>query len=376
MTAIEVTQLAALIIFATNTFLVAGLIALKTVNRTRRTRGKQRKTRYMELVSRHLAYENCTDPITPKMASDPVFIDALIDVRNALAGHEAEMLRGIVDRHGVTDRQVARLRSSFPLGRRLRAAVVLAELGDESALDALLEHLGDREPEIRIQAARGLGRMRWTPAIDAVVARFNIETPWVRSRFADTLISFGADATWPLLAYIRVNHPFETAGPVAAIRTLGSIGDDQAVQPLIEVLHNAADAEVKLAIIETLGTMASPSAGPVLRTSAHSSDWRVRAKAMTALGEIGDPLSLDVLAGGLTDPEWWVRRNAAAALVRVRGGIDRLYDALAGDDRFAADASAEALADSGELSAARRRMTDGEANEQDMALIGHMAGES
>ncbi len=376
MTAIEVTQLAALIIFATNALLVAGLIALKSVNRTRLTKGRQRKSLYMELVSRHIAYENCTDPITPQMAADPMFVDALIDVRNALAGPESETLRGIVDRHGVTERQVARLRSSFPLGRRLRAAVVLAELGDESAVDTLMEHLGDREPEIRIQAARGLGRMRWTPAIDAVVARFNIETPWVRSRFADTLINFGAAATWPLLAYIRVNQPFESVGPVAAIRTLGSIGDDQVVQPLIEVLHNPGDAEIELAVIETLGTLANPSAVPVLRTSARSSDWRVRAKTMTSLGEIGDPASLDVIAGGLTDPEWWVRRNSAAALARVDGGIDRLYDAVGGTDQYAADAAAEALADVGELAAARRRLDDGQAGEQDRVLIGHMAGES
>lgn len=376
MTSIEILQVAALITFAVTTLLMAGLIVLKTVNRHRRARRRRRKTAYMGLVSRHIAYENCTDPITVGMASDPAFIDALIDVRNALAGHRGQTLRGIVDRHGITARQVARLRSPFPLGRRLRAAVVLAELGDESAVDALIEHLGDREPEIRIQAARGLGRMRWTPAIDAVVARFSIETPWVRTRFAATLINFGAEATWPLLAYITVNHPFESAGPAAAIRTLGAIGDDQAVQPLIEVLHNATDPEVKLATIETLGALASPSAGPVLRIAARSADWRVRAKSMTALADIADIGSLGILSGGLNDPEWWVRRNAAAALARVRGGTDRLYDAIAGDDRFAADAAAEALADVGELSAARQRVEAGQGRTRDLALLGHMAGGS
>jgi hypothetical protein len=376
MNSFEVTPVAALIIFTINALLMAGLVALKAVHRSRDTRGRQRRSRYMELVSRHISYQHCTDPITSRMASDPVFIDALIDVRNALSGQESETLRGIVDRHGVTERQVARLRSSFPLGRRLRAAVVLAELGDESAVDALMEHLGDREPEIRIQAARGLGRMRWTPAIDAVVDRFNIETPWVRSRFADTLVNFGTEATWPLLAYIRVNHTFESDGPVAAIRTLGAIGDDQVVQPLIGILHDATDVEVKLAAIETLGALASPSAGPVLRVTARSADWRVRAKSMTALAEIGDTGSLDLLAGALADREWWVRRNAAAALIRVPGGIDRLYEALVGDDRFAGDAAAEALADAGELSAARQRAGTGEGRSRDFALIGHMAGGS
>ena len=373
MTGIEVAQLSALLIFATNLVLVASLIALKSVHRGRDRRHHVRKTQYMSLISRHVAYDNCTDPITNAMAEDPAFIDALIDLRNAVVGPEVETLRGIVDRHGVIDHQVARLRRPFPLGRRLRAAVVLAELGDESAADTLMELLTDREPEIRIQAARGLGRTRWTPAIDAIVARFAVETPWVRARFADTLIGFGTDATWPLIAYVRVNHHFEREGPVAAIRALAALGDDQAAQPVIEVLRNASDPEIRIAAIEALGAFGSLRAAPALRNQVRSADWRIRAKAVTAIGEIGDAGSLDLLAAGLCDPEWWVRRNSANALTRIRGGVDRLFDALAGNDPFASDAAAEALADVGELAAARGRIDDGRPLDRDQALVGHMA---
>jgi HEAT repeat protein len=372
MTGHEAAQLSVLIVFATNALLVAGLIVLKTIHRVRDTRRRRRKTSYMALISRHIAYVDCTDPITSKMAADPAFLDALIDVRNAVLGPEVVTLRGIVDRHGVIDRQMSRLESPFPLGRRLRAAVALAELGDESAAMRLMRHLDDREPEIRIQSARGLGRMGWTPAIDAIVARFPIETPWVRSRFADSLIGFGPDATWPLIAYVRINHHFESEGPVAAIRTLAAIGDDQAAQPLIEILHTATDAEIRIAAIETLGDLGSSRALPVLRNQARSADWRIRAKAVSAIGGIGDPGSTVLLERSLTDPDWWVRRNAAAALAQVPGGIDGLYDALVGDDRFAADAAAEALADAGELVAARRRFEDGETMERDRRLLEHM----
>jgi HEAT repeat protein len=250
--------------------------------------------------------------------------------------------------------------------------VALAELGDDSAAGPLTEHLADREPEIRIQAARGLGRMGWTPAIDAIVARFAIETPWVRERFADTLLRFGSAATWPLLAYIRVNHRFESAGPVAAVRTVATLGDDQAVQPLIELLHEADDPEVRLSVIDALGSLGNPRAVPVLGNEVRSADWRVRAKAVSALGEIGDSGAIDLLADSMTDREWWVRRNSAAALAKIPGGSDRLFGALVGDDRYAADAAAEALADVGELAAARRRMDDGVPDERDLVLVGHM----
>src|SRR5690606_11271757 len=121
-------------------------------------------------------------------------------------------------------------------------------------------------------------------------------TPWVRARFADTLVGFGAAATWPLVAYVTVNHRHETAGPVAAIRTLAAIGDDQAVKPLMEVLHSARDPEIAIAVIEALGSSGNPLAAPALRDSMRVADWRIRAKAATALGQVADTQALDVLA--------------------------------------------------------------------------------
>jgi hypothetical protein len=62
----------------------------------------------------------------------------------------------------------------------------------------------------------------------------------------------------------------------------------------------------------------------------------------------------------------------AAALGTVPGGLDRLYEAVAGDDRFASDAAMEALVDIGELTAARMRMEGGIAAPRDLALISHV----
>lgn len=365
-------QIMVLIVFAVDSLLLVGLLVLKTVHRLLTERHDHRYTAYLSVLSRHMVHENCTDPITTEMSEDPAFLDALIDVRNAVVGPEFDTLRGIVDRYGVVRRQEARLSSPFPLGRRLRAAVALAEMGDEASAEVLMEHLTDHEPEIRIQAARGLGRMRWTPAIDAIVARLGTETSWVATRFADTLIAFGRKATWPLLAYIRVNHRFDSSGPALAIRTLAGIGDDEAVKPLIEILDEATDPEISIAAVETLGVLRSPLAIDHIREAAVSPDWRIRAKAATALGDIADPAVCPLLARGLTDLSWWVRRNAAAALARVPGGIDHLYEALNGPDPYGADAAAEALADTGELVAARKRFEDGVPTVEDLALLGHM----
>lgn len=366
--------MAVLGVFAVDSLLLVGLLVLKVVHRLRSERQERRRSAYVSLIGRHIVLEHCTDPITTEMAEDSAFLDALIDVRNAVVGADLDALHRIVDRYGVARRQESRLRASFPLGKRLRAAVALAEMGNETSADVLMEHLTDREREIRIQAARGLGRMQWTPAIDAIVARLGTEIPWVASRFADTLVAFGRKATWPLIAYIRVNHRFESRGPVLALRTLASIGDEEAVRPIMQILDQATDPEVAIAAVETLGALRSPLAGERLRTAALSPDWRIRAKAVTALGDIGDPSAAPLLANCLTDRNWWVRRNSAAALARLPGGLDQLYAALNGSDPYAADAAAEALADTGELVAARRRMEEGNPTIKDLALLGHMAG--
>lgn len=363
-------EIATLIIFSINALLLAALILLKVIHRRRMLNHDVRRRRHLELLSRHLSYDNCTDPITSSMAEDPAFLDALIDMRNAVTGDENSTLHEIVNRHGVIERQIEHLEDPFPLGRRLRAAVALAELGDESAADALMRHLDDREPEIRIQCARGLGRIQWTPAIEEIVWRFHIEIPWVRARFSDTLTGFGAKATWPLLAYIRVNHRFESSGPALALRTLAQIQDHQAVGPILSTLDDVNDIEVEAAAVEALGELGSPEAIPALLRRLDAETWQIRAKAAAALGGIGDRSAIPQLTMKTRDPNWWVRRSSAAAIAMLPDGIAALYEMLEDHDPYAADAAAEALTDAGELVSARRRIDAGESDAE--PLLSHM----
>lgn len=356
----QIPLIAALVIFTVAATLLAVLIVLKTVNRRRMASHRKRREDYLHLLSRHLAYENCTDPITVSMAEDPAFFDALIDMRNAVTGDGISTLHRIANQHGVIDRQIKRLDSRFPLGRRLRAAVSLAELGDESAADALMRHLDDPRPEIRIQCARGLGRIQWTPAIEEIVWRFHLETPWVRARFSDTLTGFGTKATWPLLAYIRVNHRHESSGPALALRTIAQIQDLQAVGPVLEILGETSNTEIEIAAIEALGELGSPESLPILLERLDSTSWEIRAKSASALGGIGDPTATPRLREAMRDESWWVRRASAAAIAKLPGGITELYAALDDHDPYAADAAAEALADAGELISAREKVVNGE----------------
>ena len=56
-----------------------------------------------------------------------------------------------------------------------------------------------------------------------------------------------------------------------------------AVKPLIEILNEATDIEIRLAAIEALGILSGPLAIRPLRLVAKDEDWRIRAKAVSAL---------------------------------------------------------------------------------------------
>lgn len=374
MSGIQLLRVAVSVVFALNALMLLVILVAKPVHRHRQDRHERRRRAYIGILSRHLASPDHRANLGRRVAEDPAFLDALIDMRSIVDGADAETLGDLVDRYDIARQQTRKLESRLRAHQRLTAAVALAELADDSAAPVLLHHLGDREREVRIQCARGLGRMRHLPAIAAILARFEVETPWVRSRFADTLIDYGTAATWPLVSYIRCNHRLGGPGVPTAIRTLGAIGDTQAVLPLLEILEESADHEVQIAAVEALGQLSAPIAFDPVEKAARSEDWRLRAKAVTALATLGNESVIPTLARGLEDEHWWVRRNSASALTRLPGGIDVLYRALRSEDQYARDAASEALSDAGEVLAARERVENGTATQRDVDLVAHVDG--
>jgi HEAT repeat protein len=362
-----------IVVLVCDALLVFALVGLKTVHRARVRRHNQRRDGYVKLLSRHLAFEHAVNPIPAKAGDDEAFLDAVIDLRNLVTGAEVRKLSVIANRYALIERQSKRLGSRFWLTRRLRAAVSLAELGNEASAEILMNHLEDPEPEVRIQAARGLARIGHTPAIDRMLDRLEVEDAWVRARFGDALASFGSNASQPLVAYVRVNHEGgHTEAVVQALMTLGVIGDHGAGPQLAEVLDQTTNIEIQIAIVDVLGSVGGSHVLDSVVKALHSPDWRVRAKAATSIGMIGDFSTGAELADALGDESWWVRRNSAAALGMMREGVPLLYQALTSPDPFARDAAAEALEDIGELTKARAKHKAGDASADELRLLRHM----
>jgi HEAT repeat protein len=171
----------------------------------------------------------------------------------------------------------------------------------------LLNSLADRDPKVRIAAARLCGALRMTDSL-----------PWLGELLKDS-----RPKVWD-----------------AAARALGDLGGARAVDVLmaavdripqhrlaIELAHAASDmdiealmrepASVQAAVVTVLacGLRRDPLRAGPLSAIAHDRRWpsRVRAAACRSLAMIGDPTTADGLRGLTSDPDAAVRTAAAKA---------------------------------------------------------------
>jgi HEAT repeat protein len=131
-------------------------------------------------------------------------------------------------------------------------------------------------------------------------------------------------------------------GRVAAVDSLGAIGDPKAWPVLLEALRDK-NWYVRVAAKESLRRASVPTV-PGLVEALREWDWDVREAAARALKQIGDS-AVPGLLDALRHQEWSVRRGAAEALREIGdpAAVPGLVDSLRDDDSLVRRASAEAL---------------------------------
>lgn len=229
---------------------------------------------------------------------------------------------------------------------RAHALRILGELKVPASVPALLEALEDKDPDVRIVAARSLGRMRLQAAEEALVAQLGKHEHAVSSRIAAICIEMGT-RTGPLL--IRTLRDGKPKARFWAARILGEVKESRACRALGDALLDP-DPDVRSASAWALGSITDRATAPLVGTALRDPVWYVRAHAAEALGKIGDDSYASALADLLTDRSWWVRRNALDALVRLgEASKPALLSVLESEDRFARDCAHEALTTLGVL---------------------------
>lgn len=164
---------------------------------------------------------------------------------------------------------------------------------------------------------------------DQYVELLSSPDPGVRKSAAFKLILRG-DKVVPQLLEVLENGPDSTRYIV--IQLLGKIGDERAVQPLVEILKNAEESSIREETAEALGKMGSPLAmQPLIETLRKDEVPEVRVEAVRGLINLrlGNP---EPLVEALEDWFPQVRKEALIGLVRLRhGGWGEYLLALAKD---------------------------------------------
>jgi len=112
-----------------------------------------------------------------------------------------------------------------------------------------------------------------------------------------------------------------------AVITLGEMGDERCVEPLVRALRDG-DWQVREVAIEALGQVGSPAVEPLLK---QLRDWDIRKSVIRALGRIKDERVLEPLVGQLRSDEFGL--DATDALVELgEPSVERLVAALKDKD--------------------------------------------
>jgi HEAT repeat protein len=239
----------------------------------------------------------------------------------------------------------------------------------EIALDTLANGLADSSAAVRMQAARGIGKIgnradklavllcpllqdvdetvRAASAlslgkiagedpktVDALILILQDPSPAVQATAIRTLGSLKDRATraTPALVPLLQNHDDNIRNLTAeALSGIGSL-DETAVEALVKGLDHE-DNVVRARTAEALGTIgaAAAEAAPALVEAMSDNNDRVRATAIEALGKMGEvaaETALPSLLQALDDQDNWVSALAAEALGQMGQSDDETIRAL------------------------------------------------
>ncbi len=198
-------------------------------------------------------------------------------------------------------------------------------------INALLQDLKHSKEVVRARAAEELARLEGDQkqtAIEALIAALDDRNSDVRYAVLNALGELHASESVPRLIQLLQadEEPFCVQ---AAISALGQIGDIRATQPLIQALKQGSD-EVRFQAITALCQVNPEEAPRFLRDLVKDRDEEVRASAAAGLGDLRDHASVEILAGMLEDPVPTVQMEAAVALARLEDsrGVPHLVDFL------------------------------------------------
>jgi HEAT repeat protein len=236
----------------------------------------------------------------------------------------------------------ARPRTEWGRWRRVTALQRLGSARHRSVPGLIRSVLDDPDPLISTAAIRTLGEVGDDWAIEMLVDALR-RGRCSRSRVASALEALAPAPAERLLPLLRDRDPVVRFWGATLLQRYPEL----ATATLIELTWDA-DPNVRAASVETLGTRRGSAAETALVARLDDSAWFVRVHAARAAACVAGVEAAPTIARLLADEHWWVR-TAAKDAFRSLGtdAVPVLLSVLGHDDRFARNGAAEVLQDIG-----------------------------
>lgn len=194
---------------------------------------------------------------------------------------------------------------------------ILEEEKVKDEIDIQIDLLKDPDWVVRREAVITLGEMGDERCVEPLVRALRDGDWQVREAAIEALGMVGSPAVDPLIKLLR-----DWDIRKAVIRALGKIKDERVLDPLISQLRNDEFMDDATEALVELGQPAVEGLVAALKEK----DETARKQAVIALGRIKDPGAIDPLIEMLKDKDWFVRLTAAAALEKI--GDSRGHEAI------------------------------------------------
>jgi hypothetical protein len=300
-----------LVFFATTLLLILVLVARRSYL-AHRARARDKLVDRLRPVA--IAFVESDEP-----ESAPELHGLEAEVFAGLLGSYARLLRGAAweriaayfETTGGVDEQIARLRSRRAW-QRATAAFTLGDMCARRAAPQILVALDDRVRDVRMAAARSLGRLEALEAIEPLIAA-SISGRLPAAVGGLALLDLGPTAVPRLVELSAADDPRIRSG---ALELIGLLGEAGQAEPVLDRMTDPA-GDVRAASAIALGRLGAGDARDALVRALDDRVPAVRVAAAAALGQIGGRTAADALLPVARGDAFEPARAAAQALARI-----------------------------------------------------------
>lgn len=245
----------------------------------------------------------------------------------------------VLERRGLIEQAMANLTGSWFATRRARAAELLGATGSVSSTEQLISALRDREPQVRVVAARALGHIGDRRAVEPLLDSLALGVP---PRVVTTAIA-GIDRVSQVALEPSLTHQDPHYRAIAA--EVAGLAAATGVVPLLVDMLKDEELEVRIRAARALGRCGRPEARPgLVAVTTPDNPVPLRVVATRALSMLADGAAVPWLAELLSDPVTDVARLAASGLLSCGPEGVVIVVAAAEDPGLRGDVARHALA--------------------------------